>query len=802
MMKLKLFLYTLLFVFTVHSCGKQSEAISRRQNFDAGWKFHHGDVSAASAIATDDSRWKSLDLPHDWSVEFPFTKEKDRIATGQTVGGTAWYRKKFVLQPAQEGKILQLYFEGAYMETEVWLNGRKVAEHPYGYTSFFCDIMPYCNPAGEENVVAVKVSNEGKNSRWYSGSGIYRHVWLVTVDRLHLDTWGVFVTTPSVTEDKAVIRVAADVINETDKTESAELFIQLKDRSNKVVNEQAVQLTELKAGEKFAVVQDFELTKPVLWSADSPVLYTAAVSIKTENQIRDETVTSFGIRSISFEAGKGFLLNGKPLELKGGCVHHDNGLLGAASIDRAEWKKAELLKANGFNAVRCAHNPPAEKFLEACDQLGLLVIDEAFDQWQKMKNPEDYHRFFDDRHEKDLASMVCRDRNHPSVILWSIGNEIQERADSSGVAIAKKLKAIIRQYDTTRPITAAINEFWDNPSLKWKDSERAFSLLDVCGYNYMWREYENDLDLFPDRIIHGSESTAMERVVNWDLVEKHPSVIGDFVWTAIDYLGESGIGHALEVKNGDPEPPMFLDWPWFNAWCGDIDICGNKKPQSLLRDVLWNESKIAMAVRKPLPEGYHAKISYWGWPEEYPEWNWKGNENKPLQVNVYTRYPVVRLYLNGQLRDEKPVSKYTATFSVNYSPGELKAVGVESGKETKSVLLRTTGAPATIRLTPDRLQLANSRNDLSYIRIELTDEEGQTVPDADCRIRLSVSGPGEIAASGNASATDMESFRSLTPKTFRGKALAIIRPTGQLGKIRFNVTAEGLPETSVEINTQ
>ena len=797
-----------LIVFFTASCQKQTERFSRFQRFDDGWKFRLGELTDSANNQLDDSQWRALDLPHDWSIELPFSKENGNPATGQTVGGVGWYRKNFTLQPAQKDKIIQLYFEGAYMETEVWLNDQKVDYHPYGYTSFFCDITPYCNPAGKENKLAVKVSNQGKNSRWYSGSGIYRHVWMVTADRLHIDNWGVFITTPSVSENQATVHVSTDIANQTQTSETIEASIQIKDSSEKTVGEKTIQLPELKGGEKTTVDGDITIEKPSLWSVDAPVLYTAVVSIKTGTQVRDKMATSFGIRNISFDPGKGFLLNGKPLKLKGGCVHHDNGLLGSASIDRAEERKVELLKANGFNAVRCAHNPPAPKFLEACDRLGLLVIDEAFDQWQLQKNPEDYHRFFDEWHERDLISMVKRDRNHPSVIIWSIGNEIKERADSSGVAIAKNLRAIIRNYDTTRPITAAINDFWDRPNLKWtKDSERAFFSLDICGYNYKWNEYENDMKLFPNRIIMGTESTAMECAANWDLVEKYPNIIGDFIWTAIDYLGEAGIGHTIEVKKGEKEPPLFLDWPWFNAWCGDIDLCGNDKPQSLLRDILWNESKIEMSVRKPLPEGYDVSTSYWGWPEEYPEWNWGAYENKSLQVNVYTRYPSVRLYLNNQLLEEKAVSteaktKYTAKFQVNFLPGELKAVGVESGQEKESVILRTAGTPVKIELLPDRAQIENSRNDLSYVQIRLVDKDGLTVPDKDCRIQLSVSGQGEIAAAGNASPTDMSSFRSLNPETFRGKALAIIRPVGKSGAVVLKAVAKGLPEVSVEIKVQ
>jgi len=671
-MKTKSYFFSLLAIILFFSCKNQSEEFVRVQCFDTGWKFFYGDLPQASDVALDDNLWKTLDLPHDWSIELPFSKEFGEIATGQKVGGTGWYRKNFTLKPEQDNKLIQLYFEGSYMETEVWLNGRKVDFHPYGYTSFFCDITSFCNPVGEENLLAVKVSNLGKTSRWYSGSGIYRHVKMLTTDRLHFDNWGVYITSPIVSEEQATINISAKIINDAEIWREIDVLIQIKDNNGKVVSRKVIQSIDLIEGEKTTIKKEIDLIKPSLWSIESPVLYTATLSIKDGKNIKDKITVPFGIRSISFDSENGFLLNGKSLKLKGGCVHHDNGLLGAASIDRAEEKKVELLKANGFNAVRCAHNPPSEKFLEACDQLGILVIDEIFDQWQKQKNPEDYHRFFDEWHEKDVTSMVKRDRNHPSIIMWSIGNEIKERADSSGVEIAEQLKSIIHKYDITRPVTAAINHFWDNPNLQWSDSERAFSVLDVSGYNYKWDEYENDMQLFPDRVIYGAESYPFERSINWDLVEKYPAVIGDFVWTAIDYLGESGLGHALEVKNGEEtiSPWSTCGWPWFNAWCGDIDICGNKKPQSLLSDVLWNEKKITMAVIKPIPDGYFKNVSQWGWPEEYPEWNWKGHENKQIDVKIYTRYPFVRLYLNNQLLEEKTASterdtKYTSLCKVN-----------------------------------------------------------------------------------------------------------------------------------------
>lgn len=807
--KYKLFFLPIfaLYLASFYSCeGLNENAFERKQNFDHAWMYHYGDIKDVHDPDLQTGEWTVLDLPHDPSIEMPFMKKEGGAATGQTQGGIFWYRKTFKIPKNETDKRRLLYFEGVYMESEVWVNGKQVSYNPYGYTSFFCDITEFCNPPGKENVVAVKAKNEGKNSRWYAGSGIYRHVWMITTDKLHLDEWGTFITTELLSDGKANIKIAAGLSNQHEKPMESTLTVTIKDNNNKTVGIQNT-IAQLGISDSQTVNFNMDIAEPELWSVDNPVLYTAFIEVKSGNQLKDAISIPFGIRTLSFSTEKGFLLNGKSLKMKGGCVHHDNGLLGAAAFDRAEEKKVELLKANGYNAVRCAHNPPSEKFLEACDRLGMLVIDEAFDQWQKQKNPNDYHRFFDEWHEKDLVSMVLRDRNHPSVIMWSIGNEIIERSDSSGVAIAKQLKEIVLRYDNTRPVTAGINDYWDNRHLDWSASPLAFASLDVSGYNYMWKEYENDMKLFPERVIYGSESTAMERAANWDLVEKHPAIIGDFIWTAIDYLGESGIGHALNIKKGEKEPPLFMDWPWFNAWCGDIDICGYNKPQAALRDVLWDNSKIEMLVHSPIPYGYEEKITYWGWPDSDRSWNWKNMEGQSMEVTVYTRYPSVALYLNGKKVDEKTTetidakNRYTVKFNVIYEPGILKAAGMDAGVEKESVTLATTGEPVKVRLKADRTEIKNSKDDLSYVQIELVDKDGNIVPDRDTMLSLSVSGNGKLLAAGNACPTDMESFRSHSPKTYKGQALAIIQPSGGNGNIVLNVKTS-YSEESININVQ
>jgi beta-galactosidase len=541
---------------------QQSSAFKDRvREFDADWHFIRDSIAGAEQPDFDDSKWRVLDLPHDWSIEDvptapslklqrskagqaglpeqipgktigPFSKESEGAlnggSTGHTVGGIGWYRKTFTLNPEDKGKLISIYFEGAYTETDVWVNGSHAGNHKHGYTSFYFDITRLCKPAGEPNLIAVRVVNRGKNSRWYSGSGIYRHVELVATNPLHIDQWGVHVTTPVVSDRESKVKVVTDVANGKNERSDIKVSTRLLDAGNIVVGESETS-SSANANDKTQAIQEITIKSPRLWSPDSPYLYKAEVTVLSNGEAEDVVTTNFGVRTISFSAENGFILNGKKMELQGGCVHHDNGILGAAAIDRAEERRIELLKANGYNAVRSSHCPPSPAFLDACDRLGMLVIDEAFDMWEKPKNPDDYHKFFDEWWERDLSSMVLRDRNHPSIILWSIGNEIQERADSSGLAIIKKFRPVISQLDSSRPVTSAICEFWDNPGKKWDATAGTFALLDVGGYNYQWYQYESDHKQFPDRIMVGTESVPQHALENWRLVEKDNYVVGDFV---------------------------------------------------------------------------------------------------------------------------------------------------------------------------------------------------------------------------------------------------------------------------------
>jgi beta-galactosidase len=778
----------------------------RDRIFNAEWKFIADSLTGAEQPAFVDSGWLSVDLPHDWSISriggtSPFSMNSPgNTATGYVSGGTGWYRKHLTLDKKDQGKTAVLRFDGVYMEADVWVNGRKAGSHTYGYTPFWFDITPLLNAAGNDNVIAVKVSNTGRNSRWYSGSGIYRNVHLTLTQPVHVAVWGAHISTSQVSAVSA--NTTVDVMIRNDSKNNADTRIITKITGPGKENAGSVETSAAAiAGNSITVHHPIVIKNPVFWSVARPNLYTAEITVKVNGKISDRYCQTFGIRTLEVNTQKGFLLNGEALELRGGCMHHDNGLLGSAAFDRAEERRVEIMKANGFNAIRTSHNPPSEAFLNACDRLGMIVIDETFDMWEQSKNPQDYHRFFREWWKKDVEAMILRDRNHPCVAFWSIGNEIPERADTSGIRIARSLIAFIRELDTTRFFTNAICEFWDHPGTSWEATAPAFGLLTVGGYNYQWQRYETDHRQFPERIMMGTESVPMDAWENWQMVMKDPWVIGDFVWTGMDYLGETGIGHMQYLAPKEMDIPA-MTWPWFNAWCGDIDITGGKKPQMLYKDVIWGNSKLELNVHAPVPEGKTEKISYWGWPDEYPTWNWKGNEDKLLKVTVYSTAKSVRLELNGRIIGEKATSEATrlkAVFDVPYEPGELKAVALENGKEVAVKILKTTGEPAALKLTADRNSIRADRNDLSYITIEIVDEFGQTVTDAAIPVKLTLSGDGELAGSGNASPWDMESVGNTLVKTYRGKALAIVRPFAKTGEITLKAEGRTLQEAIAKV---
>ncbi len=815
------------------STDKTKGSPDRDRSFNSGWKFLRDSVPGAENPEFDDSKWLAVDLPHDYSImDLPGEDGPDQVgpfsklspgngnSTGHVIGGTGWYRKSFNLDKADAGKTVVINFDGVYMETELWVNGKKAGIHKNGYTPFWFDITSLLRPVGESNVIAVKVDNNGKNSRWYSGSGIYRNVRLTITQPVHVAVWGVKITTPEIKQNSAVVDISVTAQNTLEKEVKAQITINLLDKNGK--NSGSVKDNIILSGKSGNTVKkQIEIEKPLLWSIESPSLYTAEIILETDKKVIDTYSQRFGIRSIEFSADKGFLLNGKSLELKGGCLHHDNGFLGSAAYDRAEVRRVELMKANGYNAIRCSHNPPSEVFLNACDDLGIMVIDEFTDMWEAYKNPQDYSRVFREWWNKDLTDMIMRDRNHPAIILWSIGNEIPESSDSTGVRIGNQLAERVKALDNTRFVTEAVSEFLTPGG--WKNTKTAFGILDVGGYNYTWNKYESDHRLYPERIMVGTESFPTDAYDTWKPVENSSYIVGDFVWTAMDYIGEVSLGSSTIVPESQkrimkmpegfelPKGINIFDlmanqpstWPYFISGCGDIDMLGDKKPQMLYRDVLWDNSKIEINVHVPIPAGYAENVSMWGWPAEWPVWSWKGNEGKPLQVRVFTKASEVRLELNGKVIGEKkllPGDKYITIFEVPYQPGELKAVALENGKEIAAKVLKTPGEPASIRLVADRDKINDDRNDLSFVKIEVVDSNGQLVPRDSINIRLTLSGAGELVASGNANPKDMASVNRPKIDTYKGKAIAIIRPSGS-GDVKLMAESPGLKtgETIIQV---
>jgi len=832
------------------AAGNAAKADSPRQVLaaDAGWKFILGDPTGAEQPSFADASWRSVDLPHDWSIESKPDKDNPSGSGGGFFpGGIGWYRKSFPTPANWTGKRVSIEFDGVYRDATVYLNGHKLGTHPYGYTAFTFDLTPELNPSGM-NVLAVRVDNSAQpNSRWYSGSGIYRHVRVVVTDPTHIAHWGVFVTTPEATETSAKVSIRTRVANWSTAPAALTVETTLLDKTGKTIGTAQSKLSVATSSEDEAS-QQIAVSNPSLWSPASPTLYRAVSTIRKDGKAIDQVITPFGIRSLTWSAENGLLLNGKPIKLTGGSVHHDNGPLGAAAFDRAEERKVELLKAAGMNAVRTAHNPPSSAFLNACDRLGLLVLDEPFDVWQAHKVKFDYGSEFDQWWKQDVSSMVLRDRNHPSIVIWGIGNEIPELEVDRGAALGKQLVDQVRALDNTRPLTLAFPGTTTMPT-----AQAVFSQLDITGYNYnLLPTYQKDHAQLPARLMLTTESWPSKAFPLWQASHDNPYVLGDFTWTAMDYLGESGIGAwqygtpqqakmagAVEgmmsgtamidqmfagmaagkdamadmAKNPDPGAKamaelFFHPYPWHAAACGDLDLTGLRKPQSYYRDILWNGGdRVYATVRLPEPEGKKIIAIMWATYPTLPSWTWPGQEGKQLDVEVYSGAEKLRLFLNDKLIGEKPTGReqeFKAVFSVPYAPGTLKAVALRSdGKVARKVaesILTTTAAAARLRVTADRTVLQADGEDLSFVTVEAVDANGRPVLQAGQQLQFELSGPAQIAAVGNGDQQDPDGYQGLQRKLYQGRALVVIRASRQPGPIHLKVTSPGLSDGSLTIN--
>ena len=797
-----------------------ASAQTQRQLFDFGWQFSHNGTT------------QTVDLPHDWDIF-----EGPHSGQGATGTGGGWfeagkgeYRKEFKVESSEmRDKLVKLHFEGVYQKAEVFVNGQKAGQHHYGYTPFTVDLTKFLNKDKKQaNEVVVKVDNsEQPNCRWYSGSGIYRHVWLETMPALHIAENGIFVTTPEVSADNAKVQVEVTVVNESQT-----------DSHTTVVVEGHQQEVSLKAGESKAVTFTYTIDNPKLWSPESPYLYTAKATIVAPSGAEGGASVRYGIRSFSFDAENGFVLNGKKVLINGACVHHDDGVLGAMAFDDAEIRKVRQMKEAGFNLIRTSHNPTTRAFLDACDSLGMLVIDEAFDGWRTQKNPYDYSTVIDSCFREDIHAMVLRDRNHPSVISWSIGNEVIERKDIRVVYTARQMKKAIHEYDTTRPVTEALCA-WDRD---WEIYDPHAEVLDVVGYNYMLFKHASDHERDPKRVIWQTESYPRDAYQNWATAYVFPYVVGDIVWTGLDYLGESGIGR--NYYKGEREGESWIEGgqpEWHGAPCGDVDITGWRKPISHYREMLWKsltpdpspkgEGSLYLCVREP--NGYHGEIhtTMWSvWPT-WESWTWPGWDGKPVVVEVYTRQPEVKLYLNDQLIGTKQVSRETefkAVFLVNYEPGTLRAevsspllnrvakekevdlmssspsdrgLTPKSRTDRSGVSLQTAGVPARLRLTPDRTVMAADGQSLTFVTVEVLDKQGTLVPEAAIDCEAVVKGQGQLLAFASADLKDTEPYTSPRVKTWKGRALLVVRSTQKKGSVNVTIKS-ALPTANLTLKSK
>lgn len=809
----------------------------QRMNFDREWKFAEGAGSIYSLMIPNDN---VVNLPHDFTIGTDVTPE---APGGRESGfykyGIANYTKMVYIPEEWKDQRILLEFDGSYMNTEVNVGGNMVSIHPYGYSPFHADITPYVQ-YGKENRVNVIVNNSApETGRWYSGSGIYRHVDLLRAPKIHLAPWSIFAYTERIVDDTAHIIVEITVENHTDT--------EVKERVTLSLSEEGTEHT-VSAGHAYVTVpakgvqtgRVAMMVKGVkVWDVESPALYYIKAELGKDH-VTDTDLTLFGIRTISIDRENGFCLNGRSLKLKGGCIHHDNGMLGAVSLYDSEYRKLKLHKTHGFNAVRCAHNPPSRDMLEACDRLGILVFNEAFDVWKMQKNPNDYHLYFDACWKKDMTAFMKRDRNHPSIIAWSTGNEIVERHGlGEGHKLAQELAAYARSLDHTRFITNSIpvpfNGMNDEDMMEvfkgWMElakqetvqnlathyseeilpvrTEQFAAPLDVVGYNYMEHRYEKDGDIFPNRIICGTESFPFNIDRVWEEVEKHPYVIGDFTWTSYDHIGEAGIGittYSEEEFKGNPlqGPPVL--YPFRLSYCADFDLCGFDRAQLHFRKIVWGSDETYVHVHNPHNFDKKEYKGRWSWSEGFNAWSFAGCEGMKTNIDVYSAAEEVEILINGRSQGRKPSGKeqrFSTRFEVVYDPGEMIAISYAGGKEVSRQELFTVGAPEDVILTVEKECIKADGNSLAYVLVEIVDGNGNRVPyGKDYKAKAEVSGAATLAAFGNGRPITEENYTTGEFTSYEGRYQAIVRAGYEMGEAKLKVVVEGLGEVEAIISVE
>lgn len=795
-------------VIAFGACGNVSEKEVRIvYSFNDNWKFSLGDDSLRYTINYDDSQWRELNLPHDWSIEGNFDESHN---TGQFGGalpaGIGWYRKTFISPENIDEKLIRVEFDGVYRNSEVWINEHYLGVRPFGYISFQYDITPYLYTGDTLNVMAVRVNNEDQpNSRWYTGSGIYRDVRLTSTKKIRVAHWGTFVTTPNVSKESADVKLEVTIDKFIEKQSSVKVSSSIIDSNGKVVTTSDDEF--FLSDPKTVVNQSFVVENPQLWSPELPQLYSVETKIYKNSHLMDSYTTPLGIRYFHFDAEKGFFLNDQSLKIHGVCLHHDLGALGAAYNRRANQRQLEIMKSMGVNAIRTSHNPFDPQFYELCDEMGFLVMDESFDVWMKGKTKEDYHVDFEEWHERDLRDMVLRDRNHPSVFMYSIGNEIREQFDSTGLSITRQLVDIVKELDSTRPVTSGLTE--NQPHLNYITQSEA---LDVLGFNYKHEVYDSLMCLFPGKSIIASENvsgfatrgvynmpsdsiqiwpTAHDKPLvganddftvssydnihsywgsthadNWRMIKKHDYVSGVFIWTGIDYIGE----------------PSPYPYPARSSYFGLVDLAGFPKDSYYMYQSEWTDNPVLHL---------------------FPHWNWR----KGQTVDVWTYYNFadeVELFVNDISKGvrSKSDSTFHVMWRIPFEPGVLKAVSRKDGKEVLVREIKTSGEPALIKLDVDRQSLSSYGDDLAFVTVTITDKDGVPVPHAQSTIRFKVEGSGKLVGVDNGYQADLNSFKNSYVNAFNGKCLAIIQAGRVSGDIKLYAESDGLTPASVLINVE
>lgn len=782
---MKKVILTCLSLIWVISLLAQKE-VRLKENFDFDWNFSLSDNQKYADRTYNDESWERIQLPHDWSIKLSFDKKMGGSAA-HLPGGIGWYRKQFKLPRSYNGKVISILFDAICHQSDVYINGHHLGFRPYGFCSIEYDLTPYLDYDGE-NVIAVRVNRSGVKdvARWYTGSGIYRHAWLQVTNPVHVATYGTYVTTPSVSEDKAEIRIMTTLENELKKVQTVSISHLILDNQGKIVAKSGTEKTLFEAGQSIKITQNLTLNYPRLWTLEKPELYTLETTVKANGKVTDLYKTPFGIRTIAFDSEKGFLLNGKQVKLKGMCLHQDVGSLGTAVLDRSYERRLEIIKEYGCNAIRCSHNQPSPEFLDMCDRMGFVVIDEAFDKWKSGY----YEKYFDEWWQRDLENMILRDRNHPSIILWSIGNEVTEAWEqgNEGIKRAEMLRDFVHKLEPSRPVTLAAQN----------NHRGEFSAVaDVVGYNYLEARLLTDRKNNPKQrflvseelpYYSGAEGNIRSYTVNnpWNVVAAHDFIAGGFIWSGVDYLGEAS-------------------WPSHGWPNGLFDICMFEKPRAAFHRAMWNpEPMVGIAIIDQSLDIDHGR-DLWQWPKMVSHWSFPHRYfGLIMEVRTTTNCEKVELFMNDKsmgVYNTVDYPNHTIIWNVPYTPGKLVAKGYNGNKIVATKQLITSYKTTDILLKQDRTEIKADGQDLSHVAVQLCDKDGNPVQVDDRKLTVSVEGDGTFRGLDTGDLRRETPFGSNELKTYFGQALIIVQSTRKAGQIKVNIQVEGIEKVYSTIIT-